>query len=252
MAQYWFDWSNSPLGDPPNGVSVPWSVPSTFDVVEAITGSHSVRNLRISHGANINAFLRLDALTGVAGLNDIKIRFRVNRSTSGGTAQQMSGATLMSGAGTSNRNGLTGGMHGEAMRRITRWFNNTSTILGTTAQSGTHDVLWRYVDFMVTDSGSLRTISTRYVREDELPLPTGWAHEDFDITQTDSSVSTANQEAGLYCLQTSKTYWIDWVAVGTLGDLPPSGPVGGLIAPTLIAPANTATGVALRPTFTWS
>lgn len=75
---------------------------------------------------------------------------------------------------------------------------------------------------------------------------------DWHLDYTDTENFFSSGYDGILNNYTAPAPYTHWYSVGTNGDTAPDGPVGGLTAPTLTAPANSVTGVALRPTFTWS
>lgn len=242
MAQFWDDFTGQTVSQFPSGWSIPRSVDRTHSgsaIIVSDAGASNGIGCQLP-GSQAQKGIIKDEIGAPATAVDV--RFRMRRT--GGLAELSQAGCLIRASDITNWTNFavyfTGG---DAIRtaRVTVW---TTTVLATSAAipGWADDTAYRRVRVKLAVNGDYQVFAWADTAEEPTtPVLTGNAAS---LTETG--------KVGLYWFDQSSQCICDWIAVGTDGDVPPAGPIGGLTAPTLTAPANLSTGVALRPTFTWS
>ena len=239
MAQYWRDFEHIALGGVPDDLTQLWA---PFEILEVVadTGALNGKSLRLvtpSEDARVGyTFDNIDASA------DTHVILRVRRAGNYTGTTQFGVAARMAGSSGSESSYQTF-FRGTRSIQFTRYTNGSISSLsqqtpgvGTLAE-GTD---WRFIE--MRNTGSLHEFRS---------WTEGFSQPSFYSITNDVLMSPGG--TGIFAFAGGLEYFVDYISVGTAGDMALTEPPEvGLIAPTLITPADTATGVILRPEFTWT
>ena len=237
MAQYWTDFSSDEVDSFPSGFTHRINTTNVSSVVVEHSLKRWYRFASTSNSHKQSSFDEVDTNATVKS----RIKFRIE-STSGVDPDQHLFSLRVPSDGS--------GGYGVALRNanpsLLKIFRYTNTSTGRTqlgSATGINQFMPTQTDITLEFQADVSTIRARVDGGDGF---SEW------LTVTDSTWGNGGW-AGPRLLLSGQIIDYESIAIGTNGDEPPTGPVEtGLAIPTLIAPANAATGVILRPEFTWS
>lgn len=242
MAQYWKDFTADTVGQAPSGMTSRFNAPHTLQVQTDATATLGA-SLRIIRTTTARTFLSLDAVTD-SGRTTIKGRIKYKKSSSSGLTHIGFGINGAGGVGSETC--YAGVTSANVARRIAKYASGTfSVVLDASSFSGTGTGVWRHLDFEATPKTGGYDFKIKTYDYDADPELATWSVKE-DVS---SPITTAGW-VGLFCNE-AMTYDIEYIAIGTGGDLPPTGqvtPPVNLVADFDFTPASGASP--LEVTFT--
>lgn len=217
MSQYWFDWSNDIIGQAPSGITNRFTANHTLEVV-ANADSPSGKALRWTLNSTARRAITFDAISGDTGCGAVTVKMLARR-VSASTANSQIGAAVR----------VAGGIATENMA-VSRFYQGTSLRMSRYFGSGTFEDLTNISGAYAANDTGLRYILYNY---DSVSVPTvnrskGWDYgstEPETWTAANNPNLTVTDGIGIFANDSGSAYEILYVAVGTNGDEPPTGPL---------------------------
>ena len=215
MAQYWFDWANDAVDSSPAGVTKRFTTNDSLTVISSVSG-YSGKVLRWALSSTARRAVSFDVLDNDPGRGNIKMMARVARASANTSASQIGLASRIAGGIGSETIYQAQLTEGTGIR-IAQISAGSFAILRSDAVSAwANSSEYRHIAF--EDDGTLVRMQGQL--GGDYSYPTAW-----DISTTSGALGGSLGLIGLATFDSSVDYFIDYVAIGTGGDLPPTGPV---------------------------